>query len=566
MKQFKRLKKCFGKALTILLVAALVGCGSPDARESGDVSSQAQGSEATGESQSSSPDLNGQESKEVSSGEGSQEEGRILVHSIEELVEAIAPGARITLEPGRYNMTDFMNRFPTVEAQDEWNEKHEYVRIDSEFDGLELVVKNVQGLQISGGAQNPAGTEIVTEPRYAALFTFENCKDIEMDNLTLGHTENGDCDGNVIDLDACQGIILKKLDIYGCGVYGIEAMNGTKDMQVSDSVIRDCEYGPFVIDDGVGEFTFTDCTFQGSGGSGYYDDNDASKLSFIRCSFGQRESNYWYFVESAEFEDCQWSEITEYPDYEYGGEDEAVYVSSVEELLEAINPMATIILTSGEYDLSEFLDRFQSEAECQAWNAEHDRVQIRDVYDGKEIVIKSTIGLFIEGESGDPADVHIVTKPRHASVLCFEDCSNINISYLTMGHVEGGECSGNVLDFSNCDFVNLYKLDLYGCGAYGVFASNMESGGNFQIDECLIRDCTYGPFEIYGNVGSYRFADCTFTGSAGGGEYDNLGHNALYFTRCKFGINESNTWLFRRDAEISDCEFEHATEYPDIPE
>ncbi len=36
---------------------------------------------------------------------------------------------------------------------------------------------------------------------------------------------------------------------------------------------------------------------------------------FNGCVFGEAESNCWYFDEEAEFINCEWSEITEYPDY-----------------------------------------------------------------------------------------------------------------------------------------------------------------------------------------------------------------------------------------------------------
>jgi len=146
------------------------------------------------------------------------------------------------------------------------------------------------------------------------VFSFENCDNLALSRLTLGHTLNGDCSGSVLGFRHCAGVELSQMDLYGCGTYGIEAREGSGDIQVYDSTIRDCSYGPFCLYDCDGEIAFQDCLLTGSGG-GTYDAAPRSQLRFTRCTFGEWESNSWYFREDAIKEDCTWSEITEYPDY-----------------------------------------------------------------------------------------------------------------------------------------------------------------------------------------------------------------------------------------------------------
>lgn len=258
-------------------------------------------------------------------GSGS-EEGDPFIHvkSIEDLIAAIEPGAQIMIEPGRYNVWDFLKGFPNVRDMDAWNEEHEYVHISPVYDGAELVIINVDGLTITGGSDDPAATELVTDPRYASVLYFENCSDISLGCLTLGHTDTGDCSGNVIDLYETQNFYVRSCDLYGCGVYGIGAYENSGNLYVSNSTIRDCEFGPFDIYSGVGEFTFTACTFDGSGWGGYFEENASSKLKFVGCSFGQNESNVWYF-EDRYCEDCEFMEPTEYPEYGYDDYDEEDY-------------------------------------------------------------------------------------------------------------------------------------------------------------------------------------------------------------------------------------------------
>jgi hypothetical protein len=196
-----------------------------------------------------------------------------------------------------------------------WNANHEYVQIRECFDGLELLIQNVDNLTIIGGSEDFAETEIVTEPRYATVLDFYQCTDVEMGQFTIGHTEYSECEGDVLDFSACSDVKLYDMDIYGCGLYGIGAMEDCGNISVNDTIIRDCSNGPLWLVGGTGTYEFTSCRLTGSWGGGYYESSDASALRFVECEFGESESNKWYFNEEAEFVDCVWSEITQYPDY-----------------------------------------------------------------------------------------------------------------------------------------------------------------------------------------------------------------------------------------------------------
>lgn len=240
----------------------------------------------------------------------------IRVDSVEALLEAIAPGAKIVLEPGRYDLTDFLQDYPNAQDQDAWDEAHPYVKLGLVYDGAEITLKDVDGLSITGGADDPAETEIVTQPRYAAVLNFENCSDIQLACLTMGHTDTGECSGNVLDFDSCHDVYLRTMDLYGCGVFGLCAVNGCGGIYVSNSTIRDCEYGALYLEDCAGDFTFTACSFSGCGWGGSYEANRASRLSFVGCSFDDGATTSWYFHNDASFENCVWGEILSYPDRE----------------------------------------------------------------------------------------------------------------------------------------------------------------------------------------------------------------------------------------------------------
>jgi hypothetical protein len=239
----------------------------------------------------------------------------VHVDSVEALLAAIEPGAEIVIERGKYNLCTFLDNYPNVRDCDEWNEEHDYVKLYNVYDGVEIHITDADNIKISGISDNPAQTEIVTEPRYASVLYFYDCDNVELNGLTLGHTDTGDCSGNVIDFETCNNIILKNMDLYGCGVNGIGTSAGTGELFVYDSVIRDCEYSSIEVYEPFGEYYFERCKFTGSGWGGYFEYNDNTSLKFVECTFGDNETNSWFYEDRAEFEDCTWAEVTLYPEY-----------------------------------------------------------------------------------------------------------------------------------------------------------------------------------------------------------------------------------------------------------
>ena len=249
-------------------------------------------------------------------GEGTFMENAVTVGGTEELLEAIRPGAEIVLTPGRYDLSAYIDGIWEQEGET-WNSRHEYVQLQDCYDGAEILVRGVDGLSITGQSDTGA-QELVIEPRYATVFSFENCSAVKLSNLTLGHTEGGECSGNVLDFYACSDVELRGLDLYGCGSTGIECGNGTGNVSVYDSIIRDCSNGPLFLYDCTGKFAFHNCALTGSEDGVYFlhneDDSDDAELAFYQCSFGEMESASLAFREDVYTEDCSWTEIEEYAD------------------------------------------------------------------------------------------------------------------------------------------------------------------------------------------------------------------------------------------------------------
>lgn len=286
--------------LSVLLLSALAGCGGDGGNSSG----------------TDTPAIS-----DTGNGETSPPEGdTVTAGSVEELLEAIGPHTGILLKPGYYNLSEYIEDVWAREGES-WNERHPYVQLRDCCDGVEVVIRRVDGLSICGDNENL--TEIVVEPRYAQVLNFEECHNLTLSGLTMGHTETGACSGDVLNFYGCRNINLSAMDLYGCGVYGIACYKGTGELYVCSSTIRDCAYGALNILDGNGRFEFRNCGLTGSSGYDQYEPTPYSELAFYECVFGVNETSYYMFREDIFTEDCVWSENYEYP--EYGYEDLAVF-------------------------------------------------------------------------------------------------------------------------------------------------------------------------------------------------------------------------------------------------
>ena len=95
--------------------------------------------------------------------------------------------------------------------------KQPLVVSESETDGRQLALLNFTGLIIKG-EQN---SSIEVDPRYSYCLYFINCKNCEVHNLTIGHTEGGFCSGGVIGVKGGRMIMVKDCDLYGCGTLSL---------------------------------------------------------------------------------------------------------------------------------------------------------------------------------------------------------------------------------------------------------------------------------------------------------------------------------------------------------
>jgi len=503
------------------------------------------------------------------------EDNVIHVSTAGEFLEAIAPGVVIELAPGTYNLTEYLH-----EASDNVSD---YVT-RSFTDGWQAEIRDVTKLTIRGAESGKV--EVVVEPRYSDVLYFNGCSDIAIENITFGHTiEQGNCQGAVLAFDYCQKISLDNLDLYGCGTYGVVA-DHTVGIMLKDCLIRECSYG--IVDlrlcsDAVfkdcdfrgnegydmlslsGSFArFEGCSFTENEGSNFlpasYNRNNESGARFERCTFGRWESQHL----NEELKDRGSFVIGNDCQFAIAAGKRVVHVSNMEQMIENIAPDTQILLAPGKYNLSDALKSLYTR-EGVHFNESREFVRIDEAYDGLELVVTGVNGLSISSVSGSVMDTEIVTDPRHANVLRFENCSDIGMMDLTMGHSDTGNCAGDVLYFIQCSDIILSGLDLYGCGIYGI---NTKECARLACFDSTIRDCENGALELYDAQNRQMFLNCEMTGSGSGGYfYTNDGSNGeFYFYRCTFGKEESNSLAFNDRISTEDCSWSELIVSPDYSE
>ena len=191
----------------------------------------------------------------------------IRVQTAEQFLRSIITGCNILVaKDTEINLTPLLNDKAWWDKQNynfKWCSEGEPSltdmgqRITSEavFDGRQLVVQNYKRMLIRG----EGNSRIVVEPRYAFCIKFMGCEQIEICNLTIGHTTGGNCQGGVIGVEGGWRISIHNCDLYGCGTYGLD-LKKTRDFSMYRSNIHDCTYGIMMLNN-VETAKFEQCDF-----------------------------------------------------------------------------------------------------------------------------------------------------------------------------------------------------------------------------------------------------------------------------------------------------------------
>lgn len=172
-------------------------------------------------------------------------------------------------------------------------------------------------------------------------------------------------------------------------------------------------------------------------------------------------------------------------------EENVTQVSTVDELLSAIAPNATLVLAEGDYDLSTAADYGRESANpYYAWVPVHESVENTP---GFELQILGADGLTLRGAGEGKTTLAAV--PRYANVLHFLNCDGLRVEGLTAGHTTApGFCNGGVLYFDVCSELAVADCGLFGCGTIGVQARDCH---DLSVTGCHIYECSYSAVNVH---------------------------------------------------------------------
>ena len=189
----------------------------------------------------------------------------------------------------------------TLETEGETvNGEKEMKAAVSVFDGRELVLRNIHHLSIVGDGDGPS--KIMTDPRYANLMCFEHCSNIVLINLSIGHTETGECMGGVLHFEDCKDVQMNLCDLYGCGVEGITAYR-TEGIRFRSSVIRDCSMSIMTLA-GCLDVQFADSKFFRNRYVGIRIGYDNRNIIFDRCTIQENQGILFMIDTPVVFRNC----------------------------------------------------------------------------------------------------------------------------------------------------------------------------------------------------------------------------------------------------------------------
>ena len=488
------------------------------------------------------------------------QDGVYTVSTVDEFIAAIGPDREIRLVEGTYDLSTASTY--AKETGNEWCYWEEV------YDGYELVIQFTNNLTITSAGKD--SVTISAAPRYAQVLRLNSCRNVSMTGFTAGHTvEPGSCIGGVVLLDGCDGVSVRNVGLYGCGVVGVTAVNCT-DVDIANSDIYECSYNGIHVMD-CQRMDVVNCRFYDLGkteeweASSIFSLTNSAGITISDCEIYDNLSQYlvassgvdevllknnvfrnnwvkntafgtfgnFITLDGNTFEDClipQWFEngcgavdpegntITE--DTMNGidpgetvpaGEKVAVTVTNADEFLAAIGPNTEIVIDAETIDFSTAKDYGGGPKKYYRWE---------DIYDGPALVIAGADNLTIRSKDGKTKNHTISAVPRYANVLTFINCDNLVLSGFTAGHTkEPGVCAGGVLMFQGCEFVSVDNCGLFGCGILGVQA---EGCTGITLRSSDIYECSYGGVSMSDTTG-ITINDCTFR---------DLGGNNLMLSGC----------------------------------
>lgn len=209
----------------------------------------------------------------------------VTVSTAEEFVKAIGSNKKIILKPGVYDLSTVYNVKGT-DSSVSWS---------NVADGKELLISGVENLAIEGDTSGKV--EIKTAPRNAQILHIVASKNVDIKNITAGHTPSKyTCNSGVLGFDCCENIFVGNSELYGCGSMGI-SLNSTKGFRCESTKIDHCSLRALSFSDST-DVKFTKSTIvDHEAYSNIVYAYSLSDVTFEECIFENNNYFTWSFAE-----------------------------------------------------------------------------------------------------------------------------------------------------------------------------------------------------------------------------------------------------------------------------
>ncbi|MBP3737617.1 MAG: right-handed parallel beta-helix repeat-containing protein [Muribaculaceae bacterium] len=187
-------------------------------------------------------------------------------------------------------------------------------------DGNTLQVRGCDRLTIRSAKGRAT---LLATPRYANVLEFIDCRDLKLENLVMGHTQDGYCDKGVLELDRCHHVTINDCDLYGCGTEGF-VIDGCLDVTVNRTTVHDCTYYTMhvVRSDQV---RFNDCIFRDNREYDQLCISSSNDVVFTGCLFDNLQGPLFALDDYVNFYCCTFKRCEMEPiDSEFGPQGYAV--------------------------------------------------------------------------------------------------------------------------------------------------------------------------------------------------------------------------------------------------
>lgn len=244
---------------------------------------------------------------------------------------------------------------------------------------------------------------------------------------------------------------------------------------------------------------------------------------------------------------------------------EAFYsVTNESEFIAALGNDRTVVIAAGVHlNLSRVLEReemFLNQpgrrwcGDASAIVSKEPLVVSESETDGQQLALVNMKNLRIKGEENSSIEV----DPRYSYCIYLINCENCEVQNLTIGHTEGGFCSGGVIGVKGGRRNLVMDCDLYGCGTYGL---DLIETTDFSLLNSNVHDCTYGIMQLRSCVG-VKFNTCDFFSNREYTLIEGWGNEGLVFDDCRFFANWGDAPLFSLDNTfyLMGCQIYHPTQ------